>query len=97
MITAIALLQVETDRIPETAQAIADLDGVAEVYSVTGEWELVAIVRVPSHEQIAEVVTGRIAKTDGVLSSHTMLAFQQFAKRDLDRMWGVGLEGAEGV
>ena len=97
MITAIVLLQVDTSAIPETAQAVADIEGVSEVWSVTGEWEIVAVVRVRDHEEIAQVVTGRIARTPGVLATNTMIAFQQFSRRDLDRMWGVGTPGAEGV
>lgn len=97
MITAIVLLQVETSAIPETAQAVAGVDGVTEVWSVTGEWEVVAVVRVRDHEEIAGVVTGRIAKLPGVLATNTMIAFQQFSRTDLDRMWGVGMPGAEGV
>lgn len=97
MITAIVLMQVDTDVIPETAQRIAELDGVSEVWSVTGEWELVAVVRVHGHDEIAGVVTGAIAKTPGVVSTNTMIAFQQFSRRDLDRTWGVGMEGTEGV
>ena len=86
MITAIVLLHVDVAAIPETAQAIADLDLVSEVYSVTGDWELVALVRVASHEQIADV-TG----------SHTMIAFQAFSSSDLDRLWGIGFSDAEGI
>lgn len=97
MITAIVLLQVDTSAIPETAQAVADIDGVSEVWSVTGEWEIVAVVRVRDHEEIAQVVTGLIAKTPGVLATNTMIAFQQFSRRDLDRMWGVGMPGTEGI
>jgi DNA-binding Lrp family transcriptional regulator len=97
MIVAIVLMQVQTDRIPETAQAVAELPGVAEVYSVTGEWELVAILRVRAHDDIAPLVTERIAKTAGILATETMIAFRAYAKRDLEQMWGVGLEGSEGV
>ena len=97
MITAIVLLHVDVHSIPETAQAIADIDNVSEVYSVTGDWELVALIRVARHEQIADVVTGGIAKVAGVTSSHTMIAFQAFSTSDLDRMWGVGFDEAEGV
>ena len=97
MITAIVLLHVDVAAIPETAQAIAELDMVSEVYSVTGDWELVALVRVATHDQIAEVVTGRIAKVPGVTGSHTMIAFQAFSSTDLDRMWGIGFSDAEGV
>jgi DNA-binding Lrp family transcriptional regulator len=97
VITAIVLLHVHVDAIPETAQAIADIDSVSEVYSVTGDWELVALVRVGRHEDIADVVTGKIAKVPGVTASHTMIAFQAFSSSDLDRMWGVGFAEAEGV
>ena len=97
MITAIVLLHVDVHAIPETAQAIADIESVSEVYSVTGDWELVALLRVERHEQIADAVTGRIAKVPGVTSSHTMIAFQAFSTSDLDRMWGVGFDAAEDV
>ena len=97
MITAIVLLHVDVAVIPETARAIADLDMVSEVYSVTGDWELVALLRVHRHDQIADVVTGKMAKVPGVTSTHTMIAFQAFSTSDLDRMWGVGFDDAEGV
>ncbi len=97
MITAIVLLHVDVSVIPETARGIADLDMVSEVYSVTGDWELVALLRVHRHEQIAEVVTNRMAKVPGVTSTHTMIAFQAFSTSDLDRMWGIGFDDAEGV
>ena len=97
MITAIVLLHVDVHAIPETAQAIADLDSVSEVYSVTGDWELVALVRVRSHEQIADVVSGWIAKVPGVTSTHTMIAFQAFSTNDLERLWGIGFDDAEGL
>lgn len=97
MITAIVLLHVDVHSIPETAQAIADLDNVSEVYSVTGDWELVALVRVRSHEEIADVVTAGMAKVAGVTGTHTMIAFQAFSTSDLGRMWGIGFDDTEGV
>lgn len=97
MITAIVLLHVEVSVIPETARAIADIESVSEVYSVTGDWELVALLRIERHDQIADVVTSKIAKVPGVTASHTMIAFQAFSTSDLDRMWGVGFSDAEGV
>ena len=97
MITAIILLHVDVHAIPETAQSIADIDSVSEVYSVTGDWELVALVRVTSHDQIADVVTRQIAKVPGVTATHTMVAFQAFSSSDLERMWGIGFDDAEGV
>ena len=97
MITAIVLLEVDVHAIPETAQAIADIGSVSEVYSVTGDWELVAMVRVRTHDEIADVVTGEIAKVDGVVATHTMIAFRAYSSHDLERLWGVGFAEAEGV
>jgi DNA-binding Lrp family transcriptional regulator len=97
VITAIVLLHVDVHAIPETAEAIADIDRVSEVYSVTGDWELVALVRVHGHQEIADVVTGGIAKVAGVTGTHTMIAFQAYSSGDLERLWGVGFEDAEGL
>lgn len=97
MITAIVLLHADVAQIPETAHRIADISAVSEVYSVTGDWELVALVRVHRHEDIADVVTGAIAKVPGVTATHTMIAFRAYSTNDLDRLWGVGFEDAEGV
>jgi DNA-binding Lrp family transcriptional regulator len=97
VITAIVLLHVDVHAIPETAQAIADIDQVSEVYSVTGDWELVAMVRVRAHDEIADVVTGRIAKVAGVTDTHTMIAFRAYSSSDLERLWGIGFAEGEGV
>jgi DNA-binding Lrp family transcriptional regulator len=97
VITAIVLLHVDVHAIPETAEAIANLPEVSEVYSVTGDWELVVMVRVQDHEQIAEVVTGRIAKVLGVTATHTMVAFRAYSSSDLERLWGIGFETDEGI
>ena len=66
MITAIVLVHVESDRIPEVAEAIADLEGVSEVYSVTGGADLIAMVRVREHEALADVIADQLSKVDGV-------------------------------
>ncbi len=92
MITAIVLIQGESDRLPETAEALADVPGVAEVYSVAGDYDLVAIVRVKEHEQLAEVVTKHVLKTDGVAATQTLIAFKSYSRNDLERMWEIGLE-----
>jgi DNA-binding Lrp family transcriptional regulator len=97
VITAIILLHVDVAAIPETAQAVADIAAVSEVYSVTGDWELVAMVRVRAHEEIADVVTGEIAKIPGITATHTMIAFRAYSSNDLERLWGVGFDDAEGV
>ena len=71
---------------------LADIEGVAEVYTVTGEWDFVAIVRVREHEQLARVVTDGLATLDGIERTNTMVAFQQFSSHDLEAMFGLGLE-----
>ena len=71
---------------------LADIEGVAEVYTVTGEWDFVAIVRVREHEQLARVVTDGLATLDGIERTNTMVAFQQFSSHDLEAMFGLGVE-----
>ncbi|MFF0490689.1 Lrp/AsnC family transcriptional regulator [Nocardia sp. NPDC003482] len=90
MITAIVLIHAEAARIPETAQALADLEGVAEVYSCAGDVDLIAVVRVRDHEQIAEVVTGRINKTPGVLRTDTHIAFKSYSSAELEAGFSIG-------
>jgi DNA-binding Lrp family transcriptional regulator len=68
------------------------VEGVAEVYTVTGEWDFVAIIRVREHDELAKVVTGRLAALEGIAATNTMVAFQQFSAHDLESMFGLGLE-----
>ena len=91
---AVVLVQCEIDAIPEAAQAIADLDGVSEVYSVSGEFDLVAIVRVSAHDELARVIPGGIARVDGVARTETLIAFQVFSRHDLDRLFSIGFDGS---
>ncbi|MFE2994917.1 Lrp/AsnC family transcriptional regulator [Nocardia sp. NPDC059246] len=90
MITAIVLISAEPDRIPETAQELADIKGVAEVYSCAGDVDLIAVVRVRDHEQIADVVTGRINKTPGVLRTATHIAFKSYSRADVEAGFSIG-------
>jgi DNA-binding Lrp family transcriptional regulator len=90
---AVVLIQCEIDTIPEAARAIADIDGVSEVYSVAGEVDLVAIVRVAEHDDLANVIPGGIAKVSGVERTETLIAFQVYSQHDLDRMFSIGFEG----
>ena len=92
MITAIVNINAAVDRIPEVAQAIAELDGVSEVYSVAGDVDLVALVRVRQHEDLAEVIAGRLNKVEGVLSTQTLIAFQAYSKHDLESTFSLGIE-----
>lgn len=95
MITTIVMVSVEANRIPEVAQQIADLDGVSEVYSVAGDVDLIAIVRVREFEQIAEVIAGRLSKIEGVLHTDTHVAFRAYSRHDLDAAFSIGLEASE--
>jgi DNA-binding Lrp family transcriptional regulator len=90
---AVVLIQCEVDEISEAAQAIADLEGVSEVYSVTGEFDLVAIVRVQAHEDLARVIPGGIAKVIGVERTETQIAFQVYSNHDLERLFSLGFDG----
>ncbi|GAA5074081.1 DNA-binding Lrp family transcriptional regulator [Thermocatellispora tengchongensis] len=95
MVTAIVHINAEVDRIPEVAEMIADLDGVSEVYSITGEYDLLAMVRVPSYEMVAEIIPGRLNKVPGVLHTETHLAFRTYSKHDLEAAFSIGLDEAD--
>jgi hypothetical protein len=94
MVTAIVLITCEVDRTSETAETLADLDGISEVYSVAGDWDLAAIVRVGSHDDLAATVTNHIRKTPGVATTNTLIAFRTYSRHDLDSMFSVGFEAA---
>jgi DNA-binding Lrp family transcriptional regulator len=94
MVHAVVLVQCEIDVIPEAAQAIADLGGVSEVYSVAGEFDLVAIVRVAEHDDLATVIPGGIAKVEGVVRTETLIAFQVYSRHDLEQMFSIGFDEA---
>jgi DNA-binding Lrp family transcriptional regulator len=90
VITAIVMISVETDQIPEIAQHIAELDGVSEVYSVAGDADLIAVVRVREFEQIAETIAGRLSKVAGVVHTETHIAFRAYSRHDLDAAFDIG-------
>ncbi len=92
MITAIVFVKADVARIPEVAEAIAALDGVSEVYSVTGEIDLIVLVRVKAHEDVADVVADRLNKVAGVLSTETHIAFRTYSRHDLEAAFSLGLE-----
>ena len=89
---AVVLIGCEIDEIPEAAEAIAEIDGVSEVYSVAGEFDLVAIVRVADHDALATVIPNGIAKVGGVATTETLIAFQVYSKHDLERLFSIGFE-----
>jgi len=84
MVAAVVLLQAERDHITRVAREVAGIEGIAEVYSVAGDWDLIAIVRVPEWEQIASVVTERLARIQGITRTNTFVAFRVFSNQDLD-------------
>jgi DNA-binding Lrp family transcriptional regulator len=92
VITAIVMVTAATDQIPEVAQAIAALDGVSEVYSVAGNVDLIAVVRVRDFEQIADVIAANIDKVDGVLDTETHIAFRAYSKHDLEAAFSIGFD-----
>ena len=92
MITAIVLIETEVSKVPEAAAEIAELDGVSEVYSVTGDVDLVALVRVREHEQLAEVIADRLGKVAGIRSTKTYLAFQAYSRHDLEAAFSLGFD-----
>ena len=92
MITTIVLIKVEPPLIPKAAHMLAGVDGVSEVYSVSGEWDLVAIVRVPEYDQIAQVVTEVFPTVPGIQRTQTLTAFRAYSRKDMQQAWDIGVE-----
>jgi DNA-binding Lrp family transcriptional regulator len=94
MLSAFVLISAEPARIHDLAGELAGLEGVAEVYSVSGDHDLVAIVRVRHHDDLAEVVTGAISRLPGILDTRTMVAFKAYSRHDVEAMWSLGTESS---
>jgi len=92
MVTAMVLINAERSKVDETAQKLVDLEGVAEVYSVAGPYDLVAIVRVDTNEELASIVTGSMLKLDGIEDTTTLIAFRTYSEYDLERMFSIGMD-----
>ncbi len=90
MTHAIVLIEAERSAIEDLGGALASIEGVAEAYSVTGEWDFVAILRVRAPQEVAEVVTHRFAKIQGIRRTHTMVAFEVFSQHDLEALFSIG-------
>jgi DNA-binding Lrp family transcriptional regulator len=97
MVNAVVLIQCEIDSIAEAAEQIAGIDGVSEVYSVAGEWDLVAIIRVTEHEDLARVIPGGLGKVEGVERTETLIAFQVYSKHDLEALFSLGFDEGAGI
>lgn len=92
MITAIVFVKADVARIPEVAEQIAALEGVSEVYSVTGQIDLITLVRVRQHEDVAAVVADKLNKVPGVLETETHIAFRTYSQHDLESAFSLGLD-----
>jgi DNA-binding Lrp family transcriptional regulator len=87
---AVVLIRAERSALPTLGSALAELDGVAEAYSVTGDWDFVAVLRVPAPDDLATTVTGRLARLPGIERTYTMVAFEAFSRHDLEAMFAIG-------
>ncbi|MBA2515131.1 MAG: Lrp/AsnC ligand binding domain-containing protein [Solirubrobacterales bacterium] len=90
MTHAIVLIEAERSAMEALGGRLADVEGVAEAYSVTGEWDFVAVIRVRKPEQLAPLITGRLAQLDGIRRTHTMVAFEVFSQHDLEALFSIG-------
>ncbi|HEY0511435.1 MAG TPA: Lrp/AsnC ligand binding domain-containing protein [Thermoanaerobaculia bacterium] len=96
MVSAVILLVVEKDKVNEVAERMVDLKGITEVYSVAGQYDLVAIARVKDNEGIADAVTRQMLKIDGIVRSETLISFRVFSRYDLDRIFSIGADEPAG-
>ena len=93
MVTSIVLLKAERGKVNGVAEKLAEMSGISEVYSVGGRFDLVAIIRVKSNEDLADMVTKQMAKLEGIESTETLIAFRAYSRHDLEAMFSVGFEG----
>lgn len=92
MVTAIVLIKAETNRIPDLADKIAEMQGVSEVFSVAGRFDLVAIVRVAKNEDLADVISDKMRLQDGIVETETMIAFRAYSRQELEAGFELGLD-----
>jgi DNA-binding Lrp family transcriptional regulator len=90
MVTSIILIQIERTKINETAQTLSAIPGISEVYSVSGTYDLIAIARVASNEDLSELITDQLLKIASILKTETMLAFKTYSKHDLESLFSIG-------
>jgi DNA-binding Lrp family transcriptional regulator len=91
MVTALVLLKVARDKVNNIAETLADMEGITEVYSVAGRYDLTVIIRVKDNDQLAELVTNHMLKVEGILKSETLVAFRVHSRHDLESMFSIGL------
>ena len=91
MVTAIILIKTERARTMAVGEALADVEGISEVYTVAGRYDLVAMVRVARNDDLADLVTDRLRDLDGIESTETLLSFRAYSRHDLESLFAVGL------
>ena len=91
MVSSVVLLNTERGKINEIAKELADMEGISEVYSVAGQYDLVAILRVPNNDALAELVTNKMLHVKGISDSETLIAFRVFSQHDLESMFSIGM------
>ena len=87
MVTAIVLIQCEVGKVHSVSEALVDLDGVGEVYSISGDYDILAIIRVKEYDRMAKVVSEDIAGVSGITRTHTHMAFRCYSKHNMEKMW----------
>jgi DNA-binding Lrp family transcriptional regulator len=92
MVTAVVLIKAETDQVTGLAEKLAELEGVSEVFSVAGQYDLVALVRVRENEDLARVISDQMRKLRGITGSETLIAFKVYSKQDLEAGFALGLD-----
>lgn len=92
MVVAFVLINTTPERTAALAAELADIDAVAEVYSTAGQYDLVAVVRVRHHDDLADVVTGAVARVSGITHTQTLVAFRSYSRTDVDALWSIGTE-----
>ncbi|MFI0487343.1 Lrp/AsnC family transcriptional regulator [Actinomadura sp. 9N215] len=95
MVTAIVFVKADVARIHEVAETIAALDGVSEVYSITGDHDLMVMIRVRRHEELNDIIPGRLNKVTGIVASETHIAFRTYSQHDLEQAFALGLPDAD--
>ena len=91
MVSAVVLLNTERGKVNEVAGVLAEMPGISEVYSVAGRYDLVAVLRIPNNEALAELVTNRMLLVEGISDSETLISFRVFSRHDLESMFSIGL------
>jgi DNA-binding Lrp family transcriptional regulator len=92
MVTAVVLIKAQTDKVSALAEQMAELEGVSEVFSVAGQYDLVALVRVRENDDLARVISDQVRKLPGIVSSETLIAFKVYSKKDIEAAFSLGLD-----